>query len=98
MARREKKAPGAGLSNFIRWLSSIKRNSILLVERIQIIEESAMKTKNKTQKNGRERGIPSAGMGPMQEWTPIARGTMTKNKTQKRNQEDRKRKANGWGE
>lgn len=50
----------------------------------------------RTQKNGRERGNPGNGLGPIQEWSPLARGTATKNKRDMRDREDRKRKSRGW--
>jgi len=41
-------------------------------------------------------GNKGNGMGPFQEWTPIARGTRTKSKEENRRQADQKQKERGW--
>lgn len=54
------------------------------------------KSKFKTQKNGRERGLSGNGDGAHQEVSPMARGTTTKTKRERVAREDRREKSRGW--
>lgn len=53
-------------------------------------------SRRRIQKNGRERGNPGNGIGSHNEISPLARGTQTKNKLERRNQDDRRHKQRGW--
>ena len=41
---------------------------------------------------------PNCGIGHMPDVMPMARGTTTKSKEEKKRQKDRKNKANGWND
>lgn len=50
----------------------------------------------RTQKNGRERGLPGNGDGAFNEVMPITHRQVHKGKHEMRLREDRKRKSRGW--
>lgn len=56
------------------------------------------KSNRRKQKNGRERGSAGNGLGPHQEVSPLARGTVTKTKRQHKDRADRREKSHGWSQ
>jgi hypothetical protein len=51
-----------------------------------------------TQANGRERGTPGMGDGPLQETSPIARAMATKTRKDMERREARRNKQRNWDE
>lgn len=54
------------------------------------------KSKFRTQKNGRERGLPGMGDGALPETSPLARATKTPSKVEKQRKQEKKEKQQGW--
>lgn len=51
-----------------------------------------------TSKKPKKPGTKGVGIGPHQEVSPMARGTVTKNKKDCQERQDRKKKQQGWKE